>query len=102
MKQSKAGLFLGTTFLIVLWVWLIPGVYASESCKDWVAKVVSVQGTVEIRKADQTVWMSVGLNDLFCPGDMIRTQKQSRASVVLSNDAVLRLDHDLVAEDPAR
>jgi tetratricopeptide (TPR) repeat protein len=76
----------------MVWVGVISSVCASEPCKDWVTKVVSVQGKVEARRADQKLWVPVRLNDIFCPGDMIRTQERSRAALVLSNESILRLD----------
>jgi hypothetical protein len=53
---------------------------------------VSVQGRVEVRRTGQTKWQRVLLNDICSSGDMIRVQPNSRAVVVLSNNAVLRLD----------
>lgn len=92
MKQRIVCLFMWTIFLNMFWVCLTSSVCASEICEDWVIKVVSVQGTVEARRADQKLWESVRLNDVFCPGDMIRTRERSRAAIVLSNESILRLD----------
>ena len=54
---------------------------ADKPCDQWVAKAVSVQGIVEARKAGQTLWVQVKLNDTFCAGDMIRVQEKSRAAI---------------------
>jgi tetratricopeptide (TPR) repeat protein len=56
--------------------------------------MVSVQGTVEARKAGDTRWLPVNLNDTFCPGDIIRVGSRSRADLFLSNQSVLRLDEN--------
>ncbi len=56
------------------------------------AKVVSVQGSVQARRVGETEWVTVKLNDTYCPGDMIRVQDRSRAAVVLPNESILRLD----------
>ncbi|MGZ6201478.1 MAG: FecR domain-containing protein, partial [Thermodesulfobacteriota bacterium] len=37
---------------------------------------------------------AVRLDDTFCPGDMIRIMRLSRADIVLSNQAILRLDQN--------
>ena len=66
--------------------------WSSDTCTEWVAKVVSVQGDVQARKAGSTKWISVRMNNTFCPGDMIRVQANSRTAVVLRNEATLRLD----------
>ncbi|MGE5256765.1 MAG: FecR domain-containing protein, partial [Hyphomicrobiales bacterium] len=66
----------------------------SQSCEQWLGKMVSVQGTVEARKVGDPHWLPVNLNDTFCPGDTIRVGSQSRADLFLSNQSVLRLDEN--------
>ncbi|WP_300463733.1 FecR domain-containing protein [Desulfobacula sp.] len=92
MKQLRVCLLMWVILVNMAAVVLISSAGASEICEDWVTKVVSVQGTVEARRADQKVWLPVRLNDIFCPGDMIRTQERSRAAIVLFNESILRLD----------
>ena len=94
MKQAKevlcglillASLFLGCPATFV---------GAAETCEQWVAKVVSVQGVVQVRRAGETEWLPVNFNDTYCPGDIIRVLESSRAAVVLPNEATLRLDQN--------
>ncbi|NOY38779.1 MAG: TonB-dependent receptor [Nitrospirae bacterium] len=59
-----------------------------------VAKVVSVQGIAEVRRAGGIEWKPIRLNNTFCPGDMIRLKEDSRASIVLSNETIIRLDQN--------
>ena len=66
----------------------------AETYDNWVAKVVSVQGSVQARKSRETQWISVRLNDTYNPGDMIRVQERSRAAIVLQNKTILRLDQN--------
>ncbi len=66
----------------------------AQPCGQWVAKVVSAQGVVQTLKTGEKQWRPVKLNDTFCPGDMIRILKLSRADIVLSNDTILRLDQN--------
>jgi len=73
---------------------LYPYASAAETCEQWVAKVVSVQGTVEVRRVGETQWQPAKLNDTYCPGDVIRVQERSRADVALVNQPVLRLDQN--------
>ncbi len=68
----------------------------AETCEKWVAKAVSVQGTVEARRVGATEWKPVKLNETYCPGDVIRVQKRSRADIALVNQPVLRLDQNTV------
>ena len=67
---------------------------AAATCDPWVAKMVSVQGNVEARRAGQTRWQQARLNDTYCSGDRIQVGESSRADVVLANQPVLRLDQN--------
>jgi tetratricopeptide (TPR) repeat protein len=78
-------------FLMVL---IFAGMVSAQTCEPWIAKTVSVQGSVQRLRAGETQWRPVALNDLLCPGDMIRVLKQSRADIILSNNAILRLDQN--------
>jgi tetratricopeptide (TPR) repeat protein len=72
----------------------ISGTAFSQPCQQWMGKMASVQGTVEARKAGDSRWLPVNLNDTFCPGDTIRVGSKSRADLTLSNQSVLRLDEN--------
>ncbi len=81
--------------LVGLCVALITSLASSaqaQSCEPQVARAVSVQGTVEVRRAQAASWQPVKLNDTFCPGDTIRVQERSRANLALLDQSVLRLD----------
>ena len=77
------SLVLGTPYLSIA---------AVSDCDPWTAKAVSVQGTVEARSAGGGQWQPVRLDDTFCPGDEIRVLDNSRASLSLINESVLRLN----------
>src|SRR4051794_20284395 len=64
----------------------------SAACATPPARAVSVQGTVEIKRASASDWQPVRLNDSLCPGDTIRVQDRSRADVALLNQSMLRLN----------
>jgi len=67
---------------------------ASPDCSDWVAKVVSAQGQVDTQRFDTSEWQTAQKDDVFCPGDKIRTSKWSRSTLVLSNQSVVTLDQN--------
>jgi tetratricopeptide (TPR) repeat protein len=71
---------------------LYPYAALAQTCEKPVAKVASVQGTVESQRVGATPWHPVQLHDTFCPGDTLRVQERSRADVALLNQSVLRLD----------
>ena len=65
---------------------------ASEHCEQPVAKLVSIQGDAQIRHDNTSSWQTISLDDVLCPGDMLRTAANSRAAIVLANESVLRID----------
>ncbi len=68
------------------------GTPPARSCDPAPARAVSVQGIVEAKRAAEPQWRPVKLNDLFCPGDSIRVQANSRADIALLNQSLLRLN----------
>ena len=66
----------------------------AKSCEQWVAKAASVQGYVESLRIGESQWRPVKLGDTFCPGDKIRLLENSRAALVLRNQAVMRLNEN--------
>lgn len=97
--------FAGCPILILIPVLLIlvmaMGAFAAERCEEWTAKVVSVQGSVQARRGDETHWTDLKLDDVVCPGDMIRVQEYSRTALVFRNQAIVRLDQNTAIILPA-
>ncbi|MCU7946908.1 MAG: FecR family protein, partial [Candidatus Thiodiazotropha sp. (ex Cardiolucina cf. quadrata)] len=58
------------------------------------AKLISLEGAVETKRADEETWHSAALKQGFCTGDNLRTGYDSRAAVRLTNETLLRLDGD--------
>jgi len=81
-------IIVGAGLFMVLW---FSNAALASSCEKWVAKVVSVQGTVEAQKAGESSWQLVQFNDTYCAGDTLRVQEKSRADIALLNQSVLRL-----------
>ena len=69
---------------------------AAALCDPWVARIVSLQGTVEVRRAGQTQWQPARLNDTYCAGDRIQVGTRSRADVAFINQPLIRLDQDSI------
>ena len=73
--KSKASYFFALLMAIsitVIMIILFSGSSVAATCEQWVAKAVSVQGSVEVKRAGETQWQPVRLNDTYCPGDTIR------------------------------
>ncbi len=80
-------------------IWIIglaptPHLLASEGCENWMARIVSAQGSVQTRRVTQTRWIDARLDDVLCPGDMLRVQENSRAAIQLRSEAIVRLDQN--------
>ena len=74
--------------------YLFPISVSAQPCKEWAGKIVSTQGTVAVRKAGEARWVEVKLHETFCAGDMVRVHQNSRAAIVLTNEALIRLDQN--------
>lgn len=61
-------------------------------CPNWVARLVSAQGQVEMHPEGQGAWRPATVEQRFCPGERLRTQPHSRASVQLADQTFLALD----------
>lgn len=92
MQRSCAHLLRLLICMSSLTALLYPYASSAATCEKSVAKVVSVQGTVESQRVGATQWQPVQLNDTYCPGDTLRVQERSRADVALLNQSVLRLN----------
>ena len=58
--------------LLVIVVTPVP-IDAADQCNNpWVAKIVSIQGQVEISRAGKAQWYRALLNDTFCADDRLR------------------------------
>jgi tetratricopeptide (TPR) repeat protein len=76
--------------------------HAAEVCAPVLARIVSLQGTVEFRSSETEPWSAAALNDLLCADYWIRVGPFSRAALVLPNDSVLRLDQQTTVRLRAR
>ena len=94
MKKAPLNFLHLVMCVVLLAMLLYPEASPAMTCDKWVAKVVSVQGTVEVKKVDETQWQTAKLNDTYCAGDVIRVEERSRADIALVNQPVLRLDQN--------
>jgi tetratricopeptide (TPR) repeat protein len=78
---------------------VLPGAaQAQVLCEPPDARLVSIQGTVELKRAGTDVWTAAMLEQAFCLGDTLRTGAASRAALALANDSTLRVDQDTTAQ----
>ena len=68
---------------------------AAATCEPAVARVVSIQGRVEVQRAGAGAWLQVKrLDTSVCPGDRLRTGAQSRAALFVQPETLVRVDQD--------
>jgi tetratricopeptide (TPR) repeat protein len=85
---------------VLLLASIMPGrTFAAEtteaSCPSMIGRIVSVQGTVEVRRAGQSNWIPVTRLDLpLCQGDWLRTAPRSRAALVILPEKFVRIDQN--------
>ena len=99
LRRQAPGTAIRACSLAVIVVVLtsLSSVEAAETCTPVIATVVSIQGSVELRRspaarAQQLDWQAAELNVALCAGDTVRTHERSRAALLLINETTLRLD----------
>lgn len=97
-KCASLRAAIGTAILVLLALLQPAAAFAAESlptCTPVVARVVSVQGLVEVQRAGSQRWLQVTrLDTPICQGDLIHTQPRSRAALVILPEKFLRLDQN--------
>lgn len=73
---------------------------AVAACDPAIARVVSLQGRIELRRAASAAWTAADAQALLCPGDALRVGARSRAALRLVNQSVLRVDQNSVLAFP--
>ena len=67
----------------------------AASCAPVIARVVSLQGTVEVQRAGSGNWLGVRrLDTSICAGDRLRTAPSSRAALFVQPETLVRLDQN--------
>ncbi len=72
----------------------VASAFAAEDCAPIAGHLVSIDGQVEVQRADDARWQPGSLDQTLCERDSIRTGPRSRAALMLVNEAVLRLDQE--------
>src|SRR4249920_2675331 len=81
---------------VACWLCSLTGFAAeTKTCATPVARVVSIQGMLEMRRQGQSQWESVRrLDTALCAGDLLRTGRNSRAALVIPPESLLRIDQN--------
>jgi tetratricopeptide (TPR) repeat protein len=92
MVPKRVAAFIAANGLIFLA--FLAAAMADEECVPSIGRIISVQGTVEVRREGTAAWLRAGLEHLLCRGDSIRVGSLSRAAVALANQPVVRIDQN--------
>ena len=79
-------------FLALAAFWLPSNVQGQAGTAPRACVIMAIEGTVEVAKSGTTNWVPVQINQRLLGGDMVRTGPRSRATLMLSDRSVLRLD----------
>ena len=67
---------------------------AAETCQTVVGRLATAEGQVELQRTGSPSWQAGVLGGDLCQGDTVRAGANSRATIVLINQAVLRVDQN--------
>jgi len=90
VSPRKAGVAHSLIALVVLLL-CAAAARAADTCTPALARVVSVQGDVELRRRGAD-WKPAELDATLCAGDSMRVRQRGRAGLLLANESTLRLD----------
>ncbi len=96
-KRTKLQLACAVVVLAAV-SWPSTSVFAAngdQACTSLVGRIVSIQGTLELRKPNQSTWSPVTrLDTPICQGDLLHTGPNSRAALVVLPEKFIRLDQN--------
>lgn len=72
----------------------------SQACDPPSATAVSIQGSVEVRRASSSAWVPLALGDHLCGEDSVRAGSRSRAALSLQDQTVVRLNENSTVTFP--
>ncbi len=99
LQGSSRGLW-SPLLLFFLFYTTISGIPAQAAddqaaCRSSFARVVSIQGTIEVLRSGGTNWARVAqLDTSVCPGDRLRSGPQSRAALFVQPETLVRVDQN--------
>src|SRR6188472_721946 len=88
---TAAGWVMAVTTGAAILLWTSAG-HAAGRCEPGIARIVSLEGQVEVKRGETGAWTVAALDDQLCIGDSIRVGALARAGLALANDSVLSID----------
>ena len=83
-----------TILALALWLVTPPSARADTSCAEWHAELTVVEGTVDVKRAGESVWAKAASGASLCYGDAVSVKASGRATLTLPDHSTLRLDEN--------
>ena len=90
--RLRSSYCFGILFVAALLAGLSAPQLAEASCDLRAARLMSLQGGLDVQEFGPEEWKPVSPEQDFCPGDRVRTRSQSRATLELNNKTVISLN----------
>lgn len=91
-RCRDASAILQLVILFLMFLGHMNSAHATGACESEVGRLISVQGIIELRRANEQTWRKTALHSVVCLGDSVRARSHSRAALLLNNASVVRLD----------
>ena len=91
---ATCSAMLASFAIMLLSLGVAPPARAQDTCSPAIARIVSVQGSVQVQRAGQPQWVPARLDTPLCAGDRVQTGVRSRAALVISPETLVRLDQN--------
>ncbi len=101
MKHPRHSSIVWTLFIGIVIIVMFATSAMAEPCDPWAAKLVSIQGEATVKRHTQTEWNPIGFDELICMGDTLRVGQNSRVSVLLAGEGLIRVDQLTTLHFPA-
>jgi ferric-dicitrate binding protein FerR (iron transport regulator) len=84
--------------VLILSAGLLPGLARAQRPAPEASRLLETSGQVEVATVTNSAWRAAHPNDVLQVGDRLRTGKDSRATLRLSDKSVIRVDQNTVLE----
>jgi len=91
-RSSRPALLLMGFWTFLFSSALKPALSQAADCETSIARLVSLEGKVTLKKTNEDTWQEIEVAKTFCPSDAIQVGENSRAVILLSDHSLVRLD----------
>ncbi|MCB1596583.1 MAG: FecR domain-containing protein [Gammaproteobacteria bacterium] len=96
IRVSLLAVLVLSASVLVNPVWAQTVASGSRQCEAWVARLISSQGSLNLRRSGLARVSQPGLNEPLCVGDVLEVGPFSRAALELPDQTVVSVDQDTI------